>query len=74
MHRDIDPFYSGIDSGQKTKEIRLSDRTLTPDSDEKKPKIDKIGMIVQGQDVATEQGNKFRDAGLIFLIKVEDVG
>lgn len=43
-----------------------------PDSDEKKPKVDKIGTIVQGDDLEEQLGQKLREAGLIIQIQVDN--
>lgn len=45
-----------------------------PDSDEKKPKIDKLATIVKGPDIEGQLGNNLRTAGLIVHIQVDDAG
>ena len=44
-----------------------------PDSDEKKPKIDKVATILTGNDIKTELGAELRGAGLIVRIHSDGV-
>ena len=50
--------------------LRLEDGP--PDSDNKKPKIDKVARILLGNDIEAELGNKLRDAGLIVQIHLDN--
>jgi hypothetical protein len=43
-----------------------------PDSDDKKPKIDKLATILKGKDIEGELGDNLRGAGLIVQIQIED--
>lgn len=43
-----------------------------PDSDDKKPKIDKLATILKGEDIEGELGDNLRGAGLIVQIQIED--
>ena len=43
-----------------------------PDSDEKKPKIDKVATIVTGNDIKAELGDGLRRAGLVVRIHSDD--
>ena len=45
-----------------------------PDSDDKKPKIDKVATIIKGIDIEEELGTSLRTAGLIVQIQIDDVG
>ncbi|MBT3028823.1 MAG: hypothetical protein KME48_16830 [Candidatus Thiodiazotropha sp. (ex Ctena orbiculata)] len=43
-----------------------------PETDDKKPKIDKVVTIMKGENIEGELGNKLRDAGLIVQIHLDD--
>ena len=45
-----------------------------PDSDEKKPKTDKVATIIKGANIEEELGNNLRTAGLIVQIQIDDAG
>lgn len=45
-----------------------------PESDDKKPKIDKVATIVKGENFEAELENNIRGAGLIVQISLDDVG
>lgn len=45
-----------------------------PDSDEKKPKIDKVATILKGEDIEGELGDNLPRAGLIVQIQVDEAG
>lgn len=50
----------------------LKDGKALPEKDNKKPEVEKVGMIVTGADFVQKLGAKFRKAGLVFKINVED--
>ena len=52
----------------------LKDGEPLPSKDDKKPKVEKVGMIVTEGDFAHKLGAKLRTAGLLFQIEVEDAG
>jgi len=45
-----------------------------PDSDDKKPKIDKVATITKATDIEEELGTNLRTAGLIVQIQIDDAG
>lgn len=45
-----------------------------PESDDKKPKIDKVATIVKGEDIVEQLGDNLSRAGLIVQIQVDDEG
>ena len=45
-----------------------------PDSDEKKPKTNKVATIIKGANIEEELGNNLRTAGLIVQIQIDDAG
>ena len=50
----------------------LKDGEPLPERDDKKPKVEKVGMIVTGPDFVEQLGAEFRKSGLVFKISVED--
>ena len=45
-----------------------------PDSDEKKPKTDKVATILKGNNIEAELGKNLSEAGLIVQIQLDDTG
>ena len=52
----------------------LKDGEPLPEKDGKKPKLEKVGMIVKEADFANKLGAKLPTAGLLFQIEVDDTG
>ena len=52
--------------------LRLGEKQ--PDSDQKRPNIDKVATILVGEDIEAELGNKLKESGLIVQIHLDDEG
>ena len=58
-------------AGSRSAEL-LKEGEILPEKDDKKPKVEKVGMIVTDENFAEELGQELSRAGLLFLIHVDD--